>query len=112
MKQLIALCNKIVKCIIEEDYDYLERENALIRVSKLDIIRVVEEYGGTLSLIPDEAFSTDAFEVYKYNDNSGYKIDLDLWIDGVRSDLTLQLEVKTDNSSKIKSFIILDILVL
>lgn len=48
----------------------------------------------------------------KYNDNSGLKVDLDLWIDGKRSDLTLQIEIKFDKNRDISSYRILDILVM
>lgn len=112
MEELIELCKKVVRYIVEDNYKALEQEKALSRVSEKDIKRVLENYGGALSLLPDNAFKSNAFEVYKYKDNTGYKIDLDLWINEIRSDLTLQLEVKTNNSDKITSYRILDILVM
>jgi hypothetical protein len=112
MEELVSLCKKVIKCLAEDNYNDLERENAFSRVSEKDIRRVLGNCGGAISLIPDEAFETNAFEVYKYNDNSGYKIELDLWINNTASDLTLQLDVKTDKCNKILSYKILDILVM
>lgn len=112
LNELIILCKKVVISLVEGNYSYLGQEDALSRVSEEDIRSVLENYGGVLSILPDEAFKINAFEVYKYDDNSGYKIDLDLWINNTRSDLTLQLDVKTDNHNKILSYRILDILVM
>lgn len=62
-----------------------------------------------LSLSPNLA---DDICIYMYNDKSGMKIDLDLWIDGKRSDLTLQVEIKLDEGDRINSYRILDLLVM
>jgi hypothetical protein len=112
LKELIVLCKKVVKYLVEGAFDCLEQESALNRISEKDIRRVLENYGGSLSVLPDEAFKPDAFEVYKYNDNSGYKIDLDLWVNNSKSDLTLQLDVKIDGLNKVSSYSILDVLVM
>lgn len=112
LEELINLCKKVVRCLVEDNYSCLEQEKALSRVSEEDIKRVLKDYGGLISILPDEAFATNAFEVYRYNDNSGYSIDLDLWINNTRSDLTLKLDVKTDNCNKILAYRILDILVM
>jgi|GEM_PF-6534576 len=77
LEELINLCKKVVKYLVEDNYIALEQENALSRVPEKDIKRVLKNYGGVMSLLPDDVFKTNAFEVYKYNDNSGYKIDLD-----------------------------------
>lgn len=112
MEKIIEYCKNIVKILVEYDFEKLEKYHALSRVSKEDIIRVIKEYGGTLTDIPNEAYKTNAIEIYKYNDNSGYKVDIDLWFDYKRSDLTLQLDIKSDINGEIQSFIISDILVM
>lgn len=112
MEELIIICKTVVDCLIEEKYNLLKQENVLNRVSENDIRRVLKDYGGSLTKIPDEAFKTNAFDVYKYNDNSGYKIDLDLWINNARSDLTIQLEIKDDGSKKKFLHRILDVRVM
>ena len=109
MNGVYEICKEIVTCLQNEDYQLLNEHNVLCRVSEEDIKRVIHEYGGCLSTIPDEA---NAFSIYKYNDNSGLKVDLDLWIDGKRSDLTLQIEIKFDKNRDISSYRILDILVM
>jgi len=109
MDEVYEICKKIVMCLQNGDYDFLNKQNALCRVSEEDIKRVLHEYGGSLSTIPD---GKENIEIYKYNDNSGVKADLDLWIDGKRSDLTLQVEIKYDKDNGIAGYIILDILVM
>ena len=109
MEEVYKICEKIVTCLQNEDYDILYKHNALCRVSEEDIKRVIYEYGGHLTPIPN---IRDVLDIYKYNDNTGMKVDLDLWINGKKSDLTLQIEIKNDNNNKIKSYMILDILVM
>lgn len=112
MKGIQELCKSIVKNLVQFNFDELEKCHALGRVSSDDIIRVIKEYGGTLTDIPDEEYQTDTIEIYKYRDNSGCKVDIDLWFDGKRSDLTLQLDIKTNAGGEVQSFIISDILVM
>lgn len=109
MDNIYEICEKIVTCLQYEDYDFLNEHNALCRVSEEDIKWVMHEYGGRLSSIPDLA---DAMYINKYNDKSGMKIDLDLWIDGKRSDLTLQVEIKLSEDGRISGYRILDLLVM
>lgn len=109
MNDIYKICKEIVTCLQKEDYEFLKKQNALCRVSEEDIKRVLHEYGGSLSAIPDES---ETLYIYKYNDNSGLMVELDLWIDGKRSDLTLQIEIKFDENNKISSYMILDILVM
>ena len=82
---------------------------AILFQTEEDIKRVIYEYGDYLSLSPNLA---DDMCICMYNDKSGMKIDLDLWIDGKRSDLTLQVEIKLDEDDRINSYRILDILVM
>ena len=109
MDEVCKICKEIVMCLQNGDYDFLNKRNALCRVSEEEIKEVLREYGGSLSTIPNEK---EYIEIYKYKDNSGLKVDLDLWIDGKRSDLTLQIEIKYDKDNNIDSYMILDILVM
>ena len=109
---IMQLCRKITAYIQEGDYASLAWDNALCRVSEQDIRRVLGEYGGSVTTIPDEAFHSNAYYVIPYRDGTGYHIDLDLWIDGDRSDLTLQVEVNMDENQKICGYRIFDLLVM
>ncbi len=112
MDEIMQLCKRITAYIQEGDYGSLAREYVLRRVSELDIRRVLGEYGGSVTAIPEEAFHSDAYHVVTYKDGSGYHVDLDLWIDGGRGDLTLQVEVNMDENREISGFHILDLLVM
>ncbi|MDE5894046.1 MAG: hypothetical protein K2H45_14100 [Acetatifactor sp.] len=109
---IMQLCRKVTTYIQESDYASLARDNALCRVSEQDIRRVLGEYGGSVTAIPDEAFHSDAYHVIPYKDGTGYHVDLDLWIDGHWSDLTLQVEVNVDENREICGYRILDLLVM
>lgn len=109
---IMQLCRKIAAYIQEGDYASLARDNALCRVSEQDIRRVLGEYGGSVTTIPDEAFHGNAYYVIPYKDGTGYRVDLDLWIDGDRSDLTLQVEINVDENQKICGYRIFDLLVM
>lgn len=109
---IMQLCKKITAYIQEGDYAFLARDNALCRVSEQDIRRVLGEYGGSVTSIPDEAFHNNAYYVIPYKDGTGYHVDLDLRIDGSRSDLTLQLEIYVDENQKICGYQIFDLLVM
>ena len=110
--KIMQLCRKITAYIQEGDYISLARDNALCRVSEQDIRRVLGEYGGSVTTIPEEVFHSNAFYVIPYKDGSGYHVDLDLWIDGDRSDLTLQVEINLDENHEICGYHILDLLVM
>jgi hypothetical protein len=112
LDEIMQLCKRITAYIQKGDYGSLAREYVLRRVSELDIRRVLGEYGGSVTAIPEEAFHSDAYHVVTYKDGSGYHVDLDLWIDGSRSDLTLQVEVNMDENREICGFHILDLLVM
>lgn len=112
-KKYITECSKqIIQSFVAQDFEQLEKCKALSRVHKEDILRVLGEYGGTLTTIPDEAYHTDAFEITRYRNHSGYFVLIDLWIDNKRSDLTLQLDIKTAQNGKVISIIINDLLVM
>lgn len=112
MDEIMQLCQRTAEYIRMGDYASLVREHALCRVSEQDILRVLREYGGSVTRIPKEAFHSDAYQAYPYKDGSGYHVDLDLWIDGARSDLTLQVEVNIAANHEICGYHILDLLVM
>lgn len=106
------LCSKITACIQKGNYVSLAQDNALRRVSEQDIRRVLGEYGGSVTTIPEAAFHSNAYHVFTYRDGSGYCAELDLWIDGHRSDLTLKVEVNVDENHEISGYYVLDLLVM
>lgn len=112
MDRIVQLCKRITACIQEGDYGSLARDHALCRVSEQDIRRVLGEYGGSVTSIPEEAFHSSAYTVYTYKDGTGYHVDLDLWIDEKQSDLTLQVEINVDENQEIRGYHILDLLVM
>ena len=106
MNEIYEICKKIVMCLQNRDYDFLNKQTALCRVSEEDIKRCY--------MNKETVFQQFQMEnkVQIYKDNLGLKVDLNLWIDRKRSDLTLQIEIKCDKDNCIAGYMILDILVM
>lgn len=103
MEEIIRICKHVIECIVNGNYKLLELEGVLKRVSERDIKRVLHEYNPSGNIItpPDEYYKK--IYINKYNDGSGYHVDVDLWYDSGRSDLTLQLDLlqKQDNELEV-----------
>lgn len=112
MVDLKALSRHVVECLINDDYDTLEKEGGLAQMSKELIRELLEEYGGenvNLTQLPDEAFLPNLCAFGKVDDNSKYYIAIDLWIDNECSDLSLLLDVYIDENDNMTHYVIDDI---
>ncbi|MFD2807268.1 hypothetical protein SAMN05216565_10346 [Litchfieldia salsa] len=58
----------------------------------------------SITIPPDDAYENVHF--YKYDDESGYALEFELWIDNHRSDLTLFCEAIIDENNNILAFTI------
>ena len=108
IEKIISMCDFIVNAIIENNYDELQKLNIFTRTPQEDFIRALNEYmedanAKTITKIPKFVYHDtnyrNGFGIISYKDGSGWHIDLDLWMDGERSDLTLQLNALVDKST-------------
>lgn len=95
MEGIYRICESAIRCIISGDYAFLEEQNALTRVSKTDIKRVLAEYNPSEApIMPPDGYVEKAAYIIQYRDGSGCCVDIDLWYPTGRSDLTLQLDIR------------------
>ena len=95
MEEVYRICKLAMECIVNNNYIRLEKLNALTRVSESDIKRVLAEYNPDEHPIrPPDSFFEEAAYIGKYNDGSGYYVDINLWYKTGESDLTLQLDIR------------------
>ena len=96
MDEVYHICKAAMACIVSDDYTILERQNALTRVSKADIKRVLTEYNpNEAPVMPSDDYFEKAAYIVQYKDGSGCHVDIDLWYPSGRSDLTLQLDIRS-----------------
>ncbi len=105
MEEIIKICKHVIECMVNDNYELLEIEGALERVSERDIKRVLHEYNPDENIIiPPEEYYKKIY-VNKYNDGSGYHVDVDLWYYSGRSDLTLQLDLRQKEENELEVII-------
>lgn len=98
MNEICNICKSAMKCIVTDDYQFLEEQRALTRVPEEAIKRVLSEYNPEEkpAMPPDDYFEKAAY-IIKYTDGSGYSVDINLWYSSGESDLTLQLDIRKRN---------------
>ena len=100
--EIARICNDIVSAIIENDFADLQKSGVFAKFSQELFVEVLRDYmedsdHSAVTPIPDSAYQDfNRFLVIAYEDGSGWHIDLDLWLDGKQSDLTLQLDIAKD----------------
>lgn len=92
-----------------KDFDFLINKGYLNEFSKTNILSILNDYGGNLSIIDKKRY-LGRFDYYILQDNR-YQTEIDLMIDDYVSDLTLSCELNIKNN-KIISGLIEDIHVL
>ncbi|MGC5327302.1 DUF7668 domain-containing protein [Brevibacillus sp. SYSU BS000544] len=110
--KIIILLKELVSEIVSGNYTKISKCGWLGNFTEDDLLYIFNQgYSGKVTLPPNNAFSNIRF--YKYDDNSGYSIEFNLWFDNRVSDLTLSCNVEVDfGSEQIKKFEIEEIEVL
>lgn len=95
MTKIYNICKLAMECIVSDDYEPLQKEEALTRVSEQDIKRVLAEYKpNEMPIMPPDDYFEKSADIYQYTDGSGYHVDIDFWYGAEQSDLTLQLDIR------------------
>ncbi len=111
MDEVISICKLAIECIVNGNYGVLKEKNALTRVAAQDIQRVLSEYNpDMMPVMPPDDYFEQAPYIGEYRDGSGWYVDIDLWYPSGQSDLTLQLDIRKNQSQL--AFIIDDIRVM
>lgn len=108
---LFAKTIEIINCIAISDYTKPANEVYFNKITKNDIVSIIEDYGGNVSLV-DESY-VGRFRVVRCKKKNTFITFADLIIDNKISDLTLICEMSvSDNMDTVESATIEDLHVL
>lgn len=82
---------EIVTKLVEREYLRLFTNDCSKKITEKELKTSIEEYSGTPTLPPKEAFND--FDFYEISDEEA-SVDFDLWINDAKSDLTLSFTIK------------------
>jgi hypothetical protein len=100
---------EVVELLVNKDYESLAKRGYISVLGIPDIKRVIFEYSefwaheGVLTVPPPDDFNNiGIIEISRpQRAFKEFHVDYDLWIDGKRSDLTLQCDAEVDRSGQV-----------
>jgi hypothetical protein len=96
--KLIAPVRQIVELLVNKNYDEIARMTNENRLSSAELRQAVADYGRKLTTPPDSAWDQlDVIEV-RDRDQPTYSVRFDLWADGKRSDLSVEITLEEMSS--------------
>ena len=98
-EKVIEVLRHVNQLLVEKKYDQLYEENFNKEGNFGALWLNIEEYGGEITLPPEEALNNTGF-MEIYDEDNDASIDFDLWIDDEESDLTLSLYVVKKEDDK------------
>lgn len=108
---LFAKTLEIINCIATSDYTKLANEGSLKKITKNDIVSIIEDYGGAVSIVGESYIGR--FRFVRCKKKNVFITFADLIIDNKISDLTLICEMSvSDNMNTVESATIEDLHVL
>lgn len=107
--QIKSALQHIMRLLAEKEYTLIYAEDALKRITADELQLAIEEYGGNVTLPPEEAY--DNIYIYTHDDaENECTVEMYVWINQEQSDLTLSCDLAVDG--KLFQYAINDILVL
>lgn len=98
---------KLVQLLVDGEYEKLEKMNKIGVLKANELEKGILQHGGVLTLPPDEAF--DEMDIFKLDNPrkycEEYFIDIELWINGCKSDLTLSCEGTVNKKNEVNVII-------
>ena len=98
---------KLVQLLVDGEYEKLEKMNKIGVLKANELEKGILQYGGVLTLPLDEAF--DEMDIFKLDNPrkycEEYFIDIELWINGCKSDLTLSCEGTVNKKNEVNVII-------
>lgn len=80
MTEIKHICKLTMECIVSGNYEPLQTQNALTRVSESDIKRVLAEYApAERPVMPPDGYFEKPPYLNTYTDGSGYLVGINLW---------------------------------
>ena len=94
---------EIVKKLVNGEYKLLEQSGKLDNITSDELEDAIIQYGESLSLPPEESYNK--IDIFKLTNPKKYReeyfVDMDLWTDGHKSDLTLSCEVTVNDNNEV-----------
>ncbi|KEH85356.1 DUF7668 domain-containing protein [Clostridium novyi] len=110
-KVLLHEIIQIIDNIRESKYQELKKRGMLINITEDEIKKELDEYGGILTEATIDEYG-EALDIIRIDDTNTYKVYMDFWINGIRSDLTIICDMTINDMGKIVNSCIEDIHVL
>ncbi|KEH93782.1 DUF7668 domain-containing protein [Clostridium botulinum] len=110
-KVLLHEIIQIINNIRESKYQELKKRGMLINITEDEIKKELDEYGGILTEATIDEYG-EALDIIRIDDTNTYKVYMDFWINGIRSDLTIICDMTINDMGKIVNSCIEDIHVL
>lgn len=110
-KVLLHEIIQIINNIRESKYEELKNKGMLINITENEIKKELDEYGGILTEATIDEYG-EALDIIRIDDTNTYKVYMDFWINGIRSDLTIICDMTINDMGKIVNSRIEDIHVL
>lgn len=102
-KEIVDAVREVESAIIAKDYKKVGSESRPSRLTANDIETAIKERGGVITKFPENELRN--LDVIKEETAFKWFVDLDLFINDKRSDLTLQLSIVTQPSGKLLALV-------
>ena len=91
-KDIIIQIRDVVTSLVNKDYKKIIASEISKWLNEEQLHNAVEEFGGQLTHPPPDDFQKSY--IYLVSGKDVARVDYDVWVDGQKSDLTVQLEVQ------------------
>ena len=92
VEKIIPLLKLLVENLVEGEYQLIQLTARSGPYTSEDLKELVEDYGGRLTIPPDEDYKN--INIIEVEYETEYFIEYELWVDGEKSDLTLSCTVQ------------------
>ncbi len=103
---MVNTLREIVEALVRKDYLSIGSESLGGRLSAAELETAIREYGADVTPIPDDILEQLEVIPVENAEIPTWFIDLDLWINGKQSDLTLSMEMEQNRTGKLTAKIL------
>jgi hypothetical protein len=101
-EKIKKIVERLVLDLIDGNFSKLVESGEAGRLTAYEIQNVLNEYGGTLSIPPEEAYNDMEILLVENAHESTWVADFDLWVNNKRSDLTLSCTIIESENGELK----------
>jgi hypothetical protein len=97
-RRIIQLVKTIVQDLVQGNLENLVTDGRSGELTKEQLMESILHYGGNFTSPPIETY--EKMDIYEVEQGKNFTVDYDLWVDGKKSDLTLQCDVDLQDWDK------------